>query len=513
MNENKCHFSVGFDQKVWSLPFDKIWETEELSVYNGFNIGSKRSYIKEAHATIMIAYINEQLDFDVQGQLPLKYLDIKSKIDSEKYKMYDYTRHNETMYAYEDFLKDIFTKFFNEYVLKITAEFVDKKMREDSSFSYEKSLNRNNPKFKDTLAWDDNHVRAIFIYGAACRLILPLVTHYTYKYDIPFKQTNGFIYLVYRKVIAPVSYLFPHIKLDNKLHAYLESIVKHSGGPNKLHWKNARIRGEHMNVMINDMKPTIITDIIPRCLFDRNIMAFISNVANNFLDKNINKNHDVDYHGIKKDSGDSSDFSDVDRFEANSAKVNEFQSQMHTEYAENTIKVICKNHDIDYNEVCRICESHFDHGLTDNRHKLQENLIQNFFAKDVGSVEAIQFYGGDEYEKLLVILAIIMEREGFVELQYALTGKEVSKSTKRFLAKPIRTAVRESSRYKSIEEKYGPQMEFIIKEKRIETAIMRILNSQYIYNHFQGPMKDSTDIILFDRNVVCDEYLHFIQMI
>jgi hypothetical protein len=294
------------------------------------------------------------------------------------------------------------------------------------------------------------------------------------------------------------------MNIYGKLVYYVTRLIRSTGYSDAEIWSKLAIRSTSKYNLADIIIVKILIDIIPKATFKKSLIRFIARVIETHINWAFHGDFNINYNMISPISEDS-DFSDADRFDIKSAKVNELKKILQDNFMDDTISIIFERRAFNLNS------DEYTWYLNNNDvHPVQDRIIRNFFSLPFGGWENLDGLNKIQYTKLLVFLLHYMkDGNKFSLLPSILTGTVVSVNEKRILNRPVERKIRESARYQNIMDKYSYSGQMLSKSNVIEQNIMTILNSKIVYNEYNG--KRNGEIIEADVNDLCDEYLKFVE--
>jgi hypothetical protein len=152
------------------------------------------------------------------------------------------------------------------------------------------------------------------------------------------------------------------------------------------------------------------------------------------------------------------------------------------------------------------------------KNDLQEYILANFFAKDLGSTEIIHFCDRRQYIILLIILKDILCNNGFTILPQLIVGSVNNINEKSTLGKKVLLDIINDPRFVSIQsDKYSfiknEDDHDISKNNMIVRLEANILNNKFTYNDYEDQTHDD-DIIVIDNDLMLrKEVLDLVDLI
>lgn len=492
-----------------SMPFSKIFN-QDLSNLEDFDLRSKRTYSN--HVKFIITENNNLIKRDKDNEILTNYMIIKHKIDHERFK----TPKDFTDYM----IYNIFKPWFIEEIIAYVDEIYDK-----YSVNVDMKIDESKRQYNETLVFKNIHCKELHRIATAFRFIIPLVTHFMKIYSdmVPgsddedsstlllvqnniFNKAKFLVYIVTALINVLHNYNKSEpINIYSKLYNYILSLIRSTNYSDKDIWDKLILLNLTTFSLADNIMNKILTDVLPKSKFTENIIGFIVKVINKHIYFGLHQNFDFNYTSISPISDDG-DFSDADKFEINSAKINETRAIVQKVFINDTIIKLYQRKGYLYDpEEFR----YYFNNLT--IHQIQMFCMLHYFSNAFGGVNNLYTCNKENWINLLIYLIRFLENNKFKYLQYILTGNIETYSEKRILNKPIERKLTESLRYKNILQKYSNINTFMQKSYLIEKNLMIILNSKIVYNHYD--YEHNGESIHLDPNIICDEFLRFIELI
>jgi hypothetical protein len=299
------------------------------------------------------------------------------------------------------------------------------------------------------------------------------------------------------------------VKLIDKLHHYTHFIISRSRSTDALMWNKGLIHSVTMETKTDEIAYKLLIDIIPKADIKMPITGLIAKTISSQLDWGFRHDFKLNTNMISNNADDS-DVSDADRFDINSAKINESKKIFNDYFCEKTIDTIFERKKFILNED----EYNFYMDLDINQ--VQNQLVRNYFANPFGGWNNLDGVRKKEFIKLLVFLLHELRKgKRLVYLPHILVAKSVKSDTSSNLRKSIERRITGSHSYKSILERYSYTLDKVKSEFIIESPINQLFSYDYTYNTYGYPdngkpilIKENDDI----KSIVCDEYLRFLML-
>lgn len=527
---NESTFYVANNGSYFGIGFDKIFQQDELSVFNNFELSSKRNF-KNLSPSILSTY--EELFLDKEGDIKddselifFNILKVKSDVMvSESLTFEGFIEYLETiMSSGDNLLLNLIDKFVEDnYSLsldKITQETKDKKK-----------------KVNTELQFSDNHAKELLKISYLYRVMIPIISVFFYynknimsNVSIPEDDENPteatlteseLEELKFDEVNSKIfSYLFEKISknpeaLRNKLYRLTYSGVSKTAYSDKRFWLAAK------NVAITERSEAleiykkILTNAIPKLSIDgdKNVISFLQSVINNqvdFLFQNKFKYHVSSLGGIETsystDNDDDSNVSEVEKLEILTSRKNEGSFIIRKMNIKDTLE--------------RLPEK-FDVGVSDaevkdilgkiTRNPIQENIISLITFKYFEDKDALKYITYYEYCYLLILCSKYLRKNKFIYLPAILMSKcEKHRERVAISGKKVKPEILGSKKYLDLLELHYSNFKESAEE--IEKPFSSLVGTIY-----SSVFKDFDGNEIFDSSVkvgkIAEEILDLSKMV
>ena len=478
---NADTFFVADSGNIFGIAFDKLFEFEDLSVYNDFDMTSKRNF-KNLSPLILETY--EELFLDEGGRfndelslILFKMLDAKSRI----------TVNDST--SYDDFIKfvDNITDSGDGLLIKRIDSFVEENYALDLDAITEATKEKKK-KVNEELQFSDDHAKVLLKISYLYRVMIPIISVYFAHNKSNFNniKTNDELEggdieeLKFEEVNSLVfSYLFEKFAdnptaLRNKLYRLTSSRIIKTSYSDKRFWTAAKNVAITKDTETLEIYKKLLTNALPKLSIDgdKNIISFLQSVINNqidFLFQNKFKyrfttlGSTAEHYGTEDDEDDVSEF---ERIEIQTTRKNEGSY------------IIRK---LNIADVLETIPEKFGVGVSDaevkallskvNRNSIQEQIISMMTFKYFEDKNAMKFMDIYQYCYLLIACKKFLEAHKFIYLPVLLTANcQKHKDRINICGKKVRPEIMNSKKYRSLfDSKYksfaedmdGPFLSFI----------------------------------------------------
>lgn len=228
---------------------------EQAQQLDYFAMNSKRSYNSDEtreHICRYLNYFEKYYDFD--KELLMILYRIKISIDY----IHSYSKQN--------FMDDI-----NRYIIRNSN--LTRKVRRFVDDNYLMKLASNNNKTPN-LQFNNKHAKVLYEISLLANMYIPLATHYMYIHFIK-KSEDIQDFMLSLFDLCMVKYEEERgIYIYNKLYETATSVVNKSIAPDRILWSKNLIRGNNPTTHIKVSVEDIILQILPKYVFDNNIINF-----------------------------------------------------------------------------------------------------------------------------------------------------------------------------------------------------------------------------------------------
>lgn len=495
-------FSASNPTGYFCIAFDQLFENEKLSVYNEFDITSKRHF-KNLSADIVETYneifapdgkLNEETALTI-----LKLLSSQTKIITNQ------TSLNE----FYEIIDDI-TDSGDCLLLRTIHDFIE------SNYSLEldkitEQMKANKKSVNDELFISDNAAKQYLEISYLSRILIPVISQYLLynKASFPAKTPSFALAddeseeeLIFDEVTFSIfKYIFDKVakenaeKLRNKLYKMTYARVIRTAFSAQRYWKIAGNLGITVETETLEIYKKLLTNSMTKlkCNSSLNIVSFFTAVINkqtDFLFQNKFKYHyqSIDYAASEKSSSDSDeDLSEFEKIEIKYARKDEGSLVLQNLIIEDTVKKLPEILDVSVTE-----EEVRENLAIISKNSIQERLVSIIVTKYFGDPMAIKRLSAAQYSKVLLCCKKYLEKHKFVLLTQILTSKcEKHRERVGITGNKIKQKIEESNRYKVLfDKKYVYFKESI--DKQISAMIATIYCSIF---------KDQNDNELFDSSI------------
>jgi hypothetical protein len=507
--------------KGLKIEFDKIFNSYQivkafdLRDHEHFDMSAKDTYGKRAD--FIIKENNKVIKLDENNQILTNYLILKYRIDKLQYQSPDM------------FIEHMISAILQPWFLrKIHAYVLERYERECPN--QESKIKAKGYTYNETMTFNDAQTRYIYEISVINRFLIPLITHFIKMYAGMFKNESldkvcltsndsifnktKFILNISRRILDSIQpyYLDSNtgkpILLYSKIHTFIRGIVRGDSVNDSDIWNKLVMQNIDYYSITNYIINKIFTDIIPKGEFNQPIIPCIVKTIGWTVHWQTHEQFTLNYNMVSQVSDDS-DFSDADRFEMNSVKIDEVKKiLMGNTFTEDTINIIFRRLGFTLNQA----EYDFYFEYNDPISEIQNNMVRDYFAIPFGGWENLDGLNKIQFTKLLICLIHTLKAGGkFTILPYILTGKVISMNEKRQTNTNLERKMKQSITYKQIFERFTYTGKMMEEKQIIEQNVQLILNCKMHYNEYRNE-KNGVEILI-EPIEAYEDYLKFIAML
>lgn len=473
--------------------FDKVFKWDKKSKVieriNLFILKKKRIYAdmspKNETGSLICKYTNYFIkNYDHDNELITAYLKIKFFIDRKG------------SYLENDFVNDLYNILLTDTVVSKIEHLVEDcyitELDEDEGY-------------KSSIQFTNRHAKMLMCVSMATKFFAPLINHYAYVRGV--KNVSDLIL----KCFDGLFVLFQEdVDLYNKLYETANIRILKTKQSDKGFWNQAIILGHNPDTYVIFLVKKLVMDAIPKYIFSENCISFNHVFLKNTIDNQFRIKYKYELNPLVYSKIDSDGLSGFDKFEMTMSKKDESILIIGDVNVKQTMAHLLERFDVKYEDKdIAFYKEHL------NPTKFQRNLIFQFFAKYFGSCKNLYNIKVSDYYKLVIILKVILDSYDFKYLQYLLTSNvNNDHNSKKLINRKQILKIYSSPRYKElVSDKYSASIGVLENGDIIIKDISILLSGEYTLVDHRYPEYLDKKIIIKDKDVVCDEYLRFIQMI
>lgn len=496
---DKADCVVKYDGKLVIVPFDTIFNNEDIGILNAFNI-LKDSYVKQLSSiTLYINYFIKYYDDD--NELLLAYLKLKSMADNR----------GERKLSLPIFIQFVYNVLLSESMQAKIVQMVEDNYYLDVS-------SNDGKKYNESLEFTTEHAKVLMQISIAMKLMIPIMLHYINKIKYSKekertkarKKSHQFSYKTYMyRFYAGLFDMFGGaINIYNKLWISTWSKINVHHSANKTIWDQREIYGTntitHMDELLRDK---IICETMFKYVFNNNIINFNHVILRNQLGFFICEKYATNRIELSSKK-DVNGLSGLDKLEMNSVKLDESVAILSDVNIKHTIKTIEKQM---RTKVSKEEIQYYTKHLTIT--KFQVQLCQYFYARVFGGYRDLSFLNRKHYLKLLILLKKRLRLQGMIYLPDILTSNIEGRLNARtirndkFLSKIETTPL-----YKNITENKYSTLADINKGDLIIGMLSTLINTKFTIVDYDNPDKLG-ETIEVNQDMISDEFLNYLNQL
>lgn len=454
-----------------------------------FILSTKRCYNGQKMQQHLPHYMNYfEKFYDTDKELLITIFKFKYMIDYQ------------SEYNQEMFINDL-----RRYILSDSLMIKAHMMNEDNyCLDLDKKNYRNNRN--PCLQYSDKHGKILMWMSLVINMMIPLITHYCYVNNVV--DVNIFLLKIY-DVIFKYVMATTYVNMYSKLCETTLSNVDKNSRDNSTIWDMQNIRGENVNLHSNSSTNNIILNIIPKYVYNNNIIFLnYTSIRNStgFQITEISFEYDfVPLSGSKRDADQSSEF---DKWESFLIRQNEalyLQNKVNSQQTMSTIDHLFgpfNKNEIDYYKK-RLADE--DGNIVNG---FQKSLVGYLFYKFFGDPISLYAINKDDYVKLIITAKNMLLKANMIILPYIISGKIERLQFRKSVNKREFTKLIDDELYDKIEAKYDDEKIM----KQIMSIVATILASDFRIIDFYDDNIDGR-LISNIPDLITKELRMFITMI
>lgn len=451
-------FFAGDGGNIFGIAFDKIFNMEKLSVYNDFDMTSKRNF---KNLTYLILETYEELFLDEGGRFKSDAALVLYNILSIKSKLIV----NQTPFSEFIDCIDKITDSADKLLIKMIDEFVEQNyalnLDELTDATKEKKK-----KVNEELQFSDNHARTLLKISYLYRVMIPIISVYFSfnKSNLTNIRVNGDIEEVDEEELRfeeANSMIFSHLfekfskkdteALRNKLYKLTHSRISRTAYSDKRFWLAAKNVAITKETEALEIYKKLLTNALPKLSIDgdKNIISFLQSVINNQIDflfqnkfkhKFTTLGNNADHYG---DEDNDDDVSEFERIEIQTARTNEGS------YIIRKLNIADVVDSIPEKLGVGVTDAEVKHLIrTLNRNSIQEQIVSMLTFKYFDDKNAMKFIDFYQYCYLVIAFKKFLEEHKFVYLPVLLTANcQKHKERVNICGKKVRPEILGSKKY------------------------------------------------------------------
>lgn len=478
------------------IPFEKYYGLE-FEDYNEFNLSISQKKIYSKISDLIVKENNLLLNRDevLANEFIYEYFTIKYAIDRGEYK------DKSTDLFINDIVSIIFTKKFMEMI----KDYVDDNYITNVDEDIDETKNRYDPG----TTFKDRHYKMMYQISSMSRLIIPLMTHYIYNYNI--SDPNKFIMDCFMALFKVVEY-GTDANIYAKLHLFVTRTINKTLYTDATMWDRLMIFNVTKENVCEEALNKIITNIIPKYSFEKNIMKFNSVVVRKTIMLHVFRKKDpYTVFSLTSNDGQATDddamSSEIEIFASYNTQRDESLIMYRKHATARDVEILRNREGVVYEDG----EIEF-YSDSKRYHEFQKTVICSMFSRYFSGVEnIINGCTKDDWIRLMIIAKRMLERLNLNILSEFLSSEKQQFSYKK-LSKSVNNQIDEDPIYKElVEKKYGDIGGIFERRNFIKGMIITLINNTYTYNSFNNPLNGQ--YIEKDETKIVKEVLTFFKML
>jgi len=489
---NYSELVVPYDSnKYIMIEFDKIFGIQNISHMNKLEL-HKRSYYSIAE---LICESIVRVFEECEENAVLPYLSVLYKI-----------RDTKRDYPFIDFKKDIINTVNNESVKLAISNYIDQNYVNEMDDKTEEMKQRK--KINHELQFTDEHVKILLEIAESIRISIPLVTNYAVRFGLDINDT---LYIIFKEIIM---FYEEDIELLNKIHRFIYSRVVSTQYSDKTIWSLLTNKSKDVNVITMEFFKDIIIGILPKTIFDKNIVNLLHVVIKRKINFEFSKNYKLNFKPVNLNQVDSEGLTQFDKWEISMNKENEAKTiinQISIKHQINNIKQqfgvsITKNEFKYYKENIQI-------------NSFQTNILFLFFAK-YSSYSNLNSCSLNEYIMLLICFYKWLVNNNYPMLAKYIIGRADVYNEKRINSRNSKTfekMIHCKAYNQLLKNKFYYIKENLAENNYLIKMVGSLIVSKYMelnpYNIYKETGEIFNGEIKTDVERIADEILNFFKII
>lgn len=423
----------GLRGKQIMAPLAKILtnDDEDMLMFDSFILSVKKCYSSEEkvdHFTQYLNYFEKYYDHD--HELLAIYARMKFMIDTD----------DAGLYTKQQFMADIKRDIlFSTFARKVKA------MNEDNFIIHIKR----NKKDGNVLQYSNRHLSALMEIGLFQIILIPLLTHYAYMKKI--QNIDAYLMEFYEILIID---MHPDIDILTKLSETANSRIIQDMSKNSGSWDKQYIRSKNKFTYNIEIVWAIISQIIPKAIYEMNILNLIYvSIKGNITNKIIRAKYEYSFNQLSSDRNegdDDDDNSEFDKFESHLSKKNEALLMHNQVNFHSTMKQIEERFGPFSKEEIEYYKVELSKGRKSPIVPHQKILVCYLFYKWFGDPSALGSIDLTSYIKLIIAAKRILAANNLHTMEAILSGKFVKVIKRVNMNKKELQKITSSSTYEAV---------------------------------------------------------------
>ena len=504
------------------INFDKIFNDEELNVYNVFRlaIGKKRVYAK--YATSICKDNNKILSLNksIAHEIIYSYLTIKKAIDSGMFVKIDdendidFSKQRATrdFGKYKNFINFMITNLFTQDFIDEVKDYVNKNYKypidESKSEGYGPGTTFNNEQIK-----------LLYVISILSKFAIPLCTHYIYVNSDKNIKVYDFMFTTFDAIFKIVVVDSNCKNLMNKLYQFVDRIVRRTESSNKLIWERFPMYNETMESIIDDLIVKIVTTILPKFSLNQRIINLIAVVARDSVGmykiraKNPYECYKINDNYTSADDEDK--LSETDIFDMYYRPQDETIMVFNRYANDDAIDVICRRNNVEITK-----EEYEWYKKNYKLHNFTVTLVTQVFARFFSGTINVRSCSFDQFIKLMIVLIKKMKDLNIIYLLHFVTATRESYSFTRMPSAGILKSLKVNPdyidlinmKYRAVRNIFDIKTTTGDSRNPIKDMIVSLIHNDYVYNEYKGEL-NGTKIPVDEDRIIKDVLAVYKKMI
>ena len=423
----------GLRGKQIMAPLAKILtnDDEDMLMFDSFILSVKKCYSSEEKVDHFTQYLNYfEKYYDPDHELLAIYARMKFMIDTD----------DAGLYTKQQFMADIKRDIlFSTFARKVKA------MNEDNFIIHIKR----NKKDGNVLQYSNRHLSALMEIGLFQIILIPLLTHYAYMKKI--QNIDAYLMEFYEILIID---MHPDIDILTKLSETANSRIIQDMSKNSGSWDKQYIRSKNKFTYNIEIVWAIISQIIPKAIYEMNILNLIYvSIKGNITNKIIRAKDQYSFNQLASDRNegdDDDDNSEFDKFESHLSKKNEALLMHNQVNFHSTMKQIEERFGPFSKEEIEYYKVELSKGRKSPIVPHQKILVCYLFYKWFGDPSALGSIDLTSYIKLIIAAKRILAANNLHTMEAILSGKFVKVIKRVNMNKKELQKITSSSTYEAV---------------------------------------------------------------
>lgn len=423
----------GLRGKQIMAPLAKILtnDDEDMLMFDSFILSVKKCYSSEEKVDHFTQYLNYfEKYYDPDHELLAIYARMKFMIDID----------DAGLYTKQQFMADIKRDIlFSTFARKVKA------MNEDNFIIHIKR----NKKDGNVLQYSNRHLSALMEIGLFQIILIPLLTHYAYMKKI--QNIDAYLMEFYEILIID---MHPDIDILTKLSETANSRIIQDMSKNSGSWDKQYIRSKNKFTYNIEIVWAIISQIIPKAIYEMNILNLIYvSIKGNITNKIIRAKYEYSFNQLSSDRNegdDDDDNSEFDKFESHLSKKNEALLMHNQVNFHSTMKQIEERFGPFSKEEIEYYKVELSKGRKSPIVPHQKILVCYLFYKWFGDPSALGSIDLTSYIKLIIAAKRILAANNLHTMEAILSGKFVKVIKRVNMNKKELQKITSSSTYEAV---------------------------------------------------------------